>query len=306
MILLTLLSDWFSVTFFLFREPSKRSLSTALCFPPSVWYTLCPPMVSLRRGPRTWPTKILLGRARARIFPQSVYTVLLFAQLGLLLLTAEKGGAKRLWVSEILSRSDQKKWNSGSEVSRCRFRGRHSFIFQCPLLSMGVEKGEPYSNYCINVAIWFWDLPKGSSFRKKLIFFVSSCKYLNLFLNGIFVTFPWPDWSIVFSGCLAHPSFLCLPQRLCVCFSNLKKLFTEIPPWRKTVWVNTLWARANALIMKSVVLRQERICPVIIISLSFICHKHRMAGCIRRPCLESAEWVSLHKEFSSCSQNCST
>lgn len=117
-----------------FISHQKRSLSTALCFPPSVWYTLCPPVVSQGRGPRTWPTKTLPGRARARIFPQSVYTVLLFAQLGLLLLTAEKGGAKRHWVSEIFSWSDQKKWNSGPEVSRCRFRGQYSFIF----LSMGM------------------------------------------------------------------------------------------------------------------------------------------------------------------------
>lgn len=32
-------------------------------------------------------------------------------------------------------------------------------------------RGGQCSNYCINVAIWFWDLPKGSSFLKKLIFF---------------------------------------------------------------------------------------------------------------------------------------
>lgn len=47
-----------------------------------------------------------------------------------------------------------------------------------------------YSDYYINVTIYFWDLPEGSFSLKKLFFSLSKKKKVYvLFLNGVFVTF---------------------------------------------------------------------------------------------------------------------
>lgn len=127
--------------------------------------------------------------------------------------------------------------------------------------------------------VYFWDLPEGS-FSLTTSFFSLSKQYLSSLSKRSICDFSLPRTRSLYSvttllTSVEPSSSFSLPPTSLGLFFNLKQLFAEILPWRKILWVITIWAKSNPQKTQAVVLAQGVICPMIVINLLFVCHKHK-------------------------------